>query len=152
MQFTEEVRWTPGDFIVFGIMLGIAGALLELTVRSGGNSAYRLGAAFTVFGAFLLLWINLAVGIIGNEAHPANLVFGGIVALIVIGAVLAHGHPEGMARTLTAAAMAQVLVALFTPLLGNGHIFLISAVFTGIWLFAAWSFRKSARLQFPRAS
>lgn len=149
MQFTEEVLWTPGDFIVFGLMLAVAGGCLELAVRSSGQVAYRLGTALTVLGGFLLLWVNLAVGIIGNEENPANLLFGGIIAILVLGTVMTRGQAVGMARTLWVAAMAQIVIALLTALLGLGNIFVISAVFTGFWLAAAWSFRRSAAVQ-PR--
>ena len=144
MQFTDEVQWTMGDFFVFGLMLGTAGALLELAVRNGGNGAYRLGVALTVFGAFLLLWINLAVGIIGSEENPANLLFGTIFAVLFVGALLSRGQAAGLARTLYGAAVVQLAIALLAAVLGLGNIFLISAVFTLIWLLAAGSFRKSA--------
>ena len=31
--------------------------------------------------AFLLIWINLAVGIIGSEDNPANLMYGAVLLL-----------------------------------------------------------------------
>ena len=58
----------------------------------------------------MLLWINGAVGLIGSEDNPANLMYGGVLAVGVIGAVIARLEPLGMARALFATALAQFLV------------------------------------------
>ena len=55
----------------------------------------------------MLVWINLAVGIIGSEDNPANLMYGGVLAVGVAGAVAARFRPGGMARALAATALAQ---------------------------------------------
>jgi hypothetical protein len=65
MQFTREVNWTPFDFAIFGLMLVVACGLLELVVRLTTNRRYRLIAGVAIGGAFLLVWAQLAVGIIG---------------------------------------------------------------------------------------
>jgi hypothetical protein len=65
MQFTPEVNWTLGDFLVFGVMLGVAGGLLELTVRATRRPALRRGVAAVVLVGFVLIWIQGAVGLIG---------------------------------------------------------------------------------------
>jgi hypothetical protein len=58
----------------------------------------------------ILIWINGAVGLIGSEDNPANLMYGGVLAVGVIGAVIARLKPSGMARALFATALAQFLV------------------------------------------
>ena len=63
MQFTGEVDWSAGDFVIFGAMLAVLGLLLEGAARIGRTLRARavlMGAA--VF-AFLLVWAELAVGI-----------------------------------------------------------------------------------------
>ena len=65
MQFTNEVNWDETDFIVFGAMLAAACGTYELAARMTGNTAYRAAVSVAVAAAFLLIWINLAVGIIG---------------------------------------------------------------------------------------
>ena len=67
MQFTDEVAWSPVDFAVAGVLLVGASLLYVLAARKGGGISYRAGVGIALAGAFLLVWINLAVGIIGTE-------------------------------------------------------------------------------------
>jgi hypothetical protein len=144
MQFTSEVDWDETDFILFGMMLAVAGGLIELAVRMSGSSAYRLAFAIGVVGAFLLIWMNLAVGIIGSEDNPLNLMYGAILAVGLIGALTARFDPEGMARALTAMAVAQILVAVIAQAAGY-FTWIITLVYVALWLGSAKLFRKSAR-------
>jgi hypothetical protein len=63
MQFSAELRWDLGDFVVFGAMLLIAGGTLEGIVRLTADRRLRLGSAAAVALVFLLVWAELAVGI-----------------------------------------------------------------------------------------
>jgi hypothetical protein len=58
----------------------------------------------------VLLWVNGAVGLIGNEDNPANLMYAGVLAIGLIGAALARLQPLGMAWALSVTAVAQFLV------------------------------------------
>jgi hypothetical protein len=73
MRFTEEVRWTIGDFLVFGAMLATAGMLLEWLFRLRADRAWRLAAALAVLAGFGLLWAQGAVGLVGNGNNTASL-------------------------------------------------------------------------------
>lgn len=66
MLFTAEVRWGAGDFLLFAAMLLVAGGLVELAVRISRHRVFVLGAVLIVGLAFLLLWAELAVGLIGG--------------------------------------------------------------------------------------
>lgn len=114
MRFTPEVDWTIGDFVFAGIMFGTVGAVMELTVRVSQSLAYRAGVAFALASAFFLIWVNLAVGIVGDEDNPANLMFFGVVLVGIIGAFLARFRPRGMAVAMGIAAAAELLVDLIT--------------------------------------
>ena len=63
MQFTAEMNWQPWDFIVFGAMLLAACGTYELLAMRSASAAFRTGVGITIVTAFLLMWINLAVGI-----------------------------------------------------------------------------------------
>jgi hypothetical protein len=61
MQFTEEVNWTVGDFIVAGLLLFGAGSLFVLAARMAPR--YRLVLAVLFAAALAWLWVELAVGL-----------------------------------------------------------------------------------------
>lgn len=149
MQFTNEANWDETDFMVFGAMLLAACGTYELAARMTGNSAYRAAVGVAVAAAFILVWMNLAVGIIGDEDNPANLMFGGVLAVGIIGAVIARFQPQGMARALMTTALAQALVGVIALAMGSVEAFALTAFFAALWLTSAWLFRKAAREQVP---
>src|SRR5215217_2235907 len=120
MQFTDEVAWDETDFAVMGAMLFSACGAYELAARMTGNVAYRAAVGVAVVTAFILVWINLAVGIIGSEDNPANLMYGGVLAVAILGAVIGRFRSQGMARALAATALAQALVGAITVVAGLG--------------------------------
>ena len=110
MQFTHEVTWGLGDFIMAWVLMAGVGFAYKLATRQTGNVAYRAGVGVGLATCFLLIWINLAVGFIGGEDNPANLMYGGVLAVAAIGAAIARWQSEGMARAMFAAATGQFLV------------------------------------------
>jgi hypothetical protein len=145
MQFTDEVAWDAHDFLVFGAMLLIAIGSYELVARLRRNHAYRAAAAIALAAAFALVWVNLAVGIIGNESNPANQLYIGVLAVGIIGALAARLAPVGMARAMVATAAAQALVAVIALAAGLGNTLPITALFCALWLTSSWLFRAAAR-------
>ena len=64
MQFTSEVNWDIGDFIIAGILLFGTGILLELILAK--SKKYKTVLIVTVIVLLLLIWIEMAVGIFGS--------------------------------------------------------------------------------------
>ena len=87
MQFDTGVNWTASDFAVFGAMLLMVGIPLELVARSSPSWTYRGAALLALLGAFLTVWANLAVGIVGSEDNPANLLFFAALMIGLVGTV-----------------------------------------------------------------
>ena len=145
MQFTKEVRWGPLDFAVAALLIGGFGLAIEFAVRRSTNLAYRLGAGLAALTAFALAWVNLAVGVIGDEDDPANLLFVGILAIALTGAVAARFRPAGMALVMAAAGVAQLLVAVvvFVADLGTLQEVLLTLLFGAPWPLAAALFWKA---------
>lgn len=111
MQFTREVDWDGRDFAVIAVMLLIACGTFELAMRLSPSPAYRAGFGIAAVAGFLLVWVNLAVGMIGSEGNAYNLWFGAVLAVGLIGALVARFRAAGMVRALLAAAIAQALVS-----------------------------------------
>jgi hypothetical protein len=63
MQFTREVAWGPEDFITMGAMLAIACGAFEVAVRMIRSTTGRGLAGIAILAIFLLVWVELAVGI-----------------------------------------------------------------------------------------
>lgn len=117
MQFTDQVSWDLVDFAVAGTLLFGAGLAYELVARRADTNVYRAAFGLAVATALLLVWMNLAVGLIGSEDNPANLMYVGVVAIGFVGAVIARFRPQGMARALFATALAQALVPVIALLI-----------------------------------
>ncbi|HEV7254421.1 MAG TPA: hypothetical protein VGN97_15155 [Mesorhizobium sp.] len=157
MRFTAEMNWDETDFIVWGAMLLGACGVFELAARATGNIAYRAAIGVAVAAAFILVWMNLAVGLIGSEDNPANLMYAGVLATGLLGAVVARFQPVGMARTFVVMALAQALVAVIALVFGLGSdganwpqvIFVLNGFFAALWLLSAWLFRKAALERTP---
>ena len=66
MQFTDEVAWGVFDFAVAGALLGGTGLIHQLAASKAGNIAYRAAVGVALAAALLLVWMNLAVGVIGE--------------------------------------------------------------------------------------
>jgi hypothetical protein len=76
------------------------------------NTRYQVAAGLALTAAFLIVWLNAAAGMIGiKDDDPANLLYAGVLAIGVIGAVIARLQPRGLARAMFATALAQALVA-----------------------------------------
>jgi hypothetical protein len=152
MHFTQEVNWTFSDFVVFGAMLFVACGTYELAARMSGSTPYRAAVGVAVAAGFLLVWVNLAVGILGSEANPANLMFGGVLAVGGVGALFARFRPEGMVRALVGTAVAQALVEVIALVAGWGSALALTVFFVALWLTSAQLFRRAAREQDPAAA
>ncbi len=139
MQFTREVNWTAGDFVFAGVMIGTVGVAIEFLVRQSGSWAYRGGALIAALTAFLTIWVNMAVGMIGDD-NAYNLLFLAPIAAAVCGGILARLRADGMAYAMASAALLQALVAIGGMAQDpRGAIF--SLLFALPWLVAAALFR-----------
>lgn len=159
MQFTDEVHWTTLDFAVAGCMLFGSGTAYLLIARSANHAAGRAAACIAVAAALMLAWVNLAVGIIGSEDNPANLLYAGVIAVEIVGFVIARRRASGMSAALFATALAQALVAVIALIVGLGAseppgrlgILVLNGFFVALFAASAWLFRRAALAQ-PRSA
>ena len=148
MRFTAAVSWDLADFLVAGSLL--FGACVAYELAAGMGTAYRAAGGMAAIATVGLVWINLAVGIIGSEDNPANLMFAGVLAVAIIGAISARFRSDRMAVVLGMTAWAQIAVGLIAVVAGFGSgqywpIIGLSGVFALLWLGAAAFFGVAAR-------
>lgn len=61
--FVDSWNWGIGDFIVAGVLLFVTGLALDFTMKKLTNPVYRIITIIAIIAVFLLIWIDLAVGI-----------------------------------------------------------------------------------------
>jgi hypothetical protein len=148
--------WSLSDFVVMGGLIFGTGLAYELIARQADSIVYRAAVGIAVVTSLLLVWINLAVGFIGDEDNPANLMYGGVLAIGIIGAFLARFQPQGMARALFATALAQALVPVIALMIwtssasfwgapGMWGVFGLNAFFAMLFAGSALLFQRAAR-------
>lgn len=142
MQFTSEVNWDETDFIFAAVIFGTVGGLIELAVRNSSDWYFRFGAIFAVLAGFMVVWSNLAVGMIGNEDNPVNLWFGAVLLIAICGAILSRFRSSAMAYAMFAAGSVQATIGTVAGILGTdmrGGVFTL--VLAGLWMISAALFR-----------
>lgn len=116
------------------------------------NNMYRLAIAIALAAAFMLVWLSLGVGIIGRDGDRANIMYFGVLAVGIIGALIARFRPSGMAYTLFAMALLQTLIAMIAiigrlgyPWSGPLELALLNGFFVAMFISSAWLFRLVAQ-------
>ncbi len=66
MWFTDEVKWSRFDFLVMGVVLLGTGLMCELVMRNVNKIQNRIAICAAILAAFVLIWLELAVGIFGT--------------------------------------------------------------------------------------
>jgi hypothetical protein len=122
-----------------------------------GNTTYKSAVGLAIATPLLLAWLIGAVGVLGIDGDRADLMYLGVVAVGIIGAIVSRFRPYGMARALFATALAQTLVAVIALIAGMhlapyssvGEILGLNGFFVALFLGSAWLFRSAARERVP---
>lgn len=145
MQVGSAVEWTAFDFVVFGTLLLALCVGLELAMRLSMRWSYRIAVTMTVAGGFLMVWANLAVGIIGNEENPQNLLFYAVLILGLAGALRSRFDARGLMWTLRGMAATQLLVFVIAAAFDWALLPVFTIVYFAWWLVAGELFKKASR-------
>lgn len=153
MQFTDEVNWTLIDFVTMGTLIFGAGLIYEWIAAHGNSKIYRIAASIAVFTSLFLTWANLAVGIIGSEDNPANLMYFVIIPIGIAGALIMRFRARGMALVAFVLAALQMVIPLaafiinkpdFDP--GVAMVFGINAFFALMFIISGLLFKRAGTL------
>ena len=117
------------------------------------DAAYRFAAGLALVAALLIVWLNVAAGLMGIEDDdPVNLLYVGVLAVGLIGAITARFQPRGLARALFATALAQALVGVialqYPNTAGPVQIALLHGLLVAMFAGAGLLFRHAARERF----
>jgi hypothetical protein len=148
----EGWAWDIADFIVMWLLIASVMLAYKLVTRKAVSAAYRMAAGLTLTTGLLLIWMNGAVGLIGSEDNPANVMYAGVLAIGVIGAVFARLEPLGMAVTMVAMAVAQFSVPVVALVIWPGDfspgvlpVFGLNGVFVLMFAVSALLFARAGR-------
>jgi hypothetical protein len=112
---------------------------------------YRLAVGVAVATVLFLVWAIGALGIIGEGGEPDRM-YVAVLGVLAVGSVVARLRPRGMALTLLATAIAQLLVAVIaliaglqdTPGASVAEILALSAMYAALFGLSAWLFWRAA--------
>jgi hypothetical protein len=155
----EGVNWSPGDFVFAGAIFATVGGLLEFAVWKIRSGWYRAAVAVALLATLLVIWANLAVGIVGSEHNPANQLFFLALLIGIAGACIARFRANGMAWAMTASAVSLMIAFAIASIAPRDEPFVHQAVelagtgmFVVLFLASAWLFRKAAARQSSSSS
>ena len=152
IQFTNEVQW--GEVVAYSIILLIAGGFYELWQwLKTRTKTFRIAFGVGLAVVLLLGWVSGAVGIIGSENQPVNLMYWAVPAVLLIGSLISRFKPRGMACALFATALVQALIPVVTLIIspevswGNAGVigvFVFNSIFAVLFIGSALLFRRAA--------
>lgn len=140
-------QWKPVAFLLGGGFIIGCMLVYEFAARRSASAAYRAGVAIAGATSFLIVWINVAVGIV-SEDDPANLGYFLMILTAMVGAFAAAFQAGGLARAMLGVAAAQMILALIVATApSTDHplgVLIISGFLAALWLISAGCFRKAA--------
>lgn len=153
MQFTNEVNWSLADFLIMGALIFGTGISFTWLIKRSSGLIYRIAIGIAVFSTFLMIWANLAVGLIGSGPNTGNLLYMAVVLVVIVGALLAQFKASGMERAMYATVLALVVLSVIALLTGMQHysgnstieIVGVSSFFAGLFLTSAVLFHYAAK-------
>ncbi len=145
LRAVDGEAWNlPGDVIFLAGLVAGVGIAFEVAKRVPQRLAYAAGIGLAIWAALLQMWINLAVGIVGSEDNPVNLMYAGVTVFALLAAIAARFRAESMVGAMKATAVAQASTFVIALVAGGGFTGPITILFTALWLIAAWLFRRAA--------
>jgi hypothetical protein len=117
------------------------------------KTTYWAAVGLALAAACFLVILIGAVGVIGAEGDRFDLTYFGVLAVGLLGAIIARLRPHGMARALFATALAQASVAVIALVVGKQHspvssvpeIVLLNGFFVALFAGSGLLFRRAAR-------
>ena len=147
----DGVNWSAGDFIFAGAIFATVGGLLELAVWKISSGWYRAAVALALLAYLLVIWVNLAVGIVGSEHNPANQLFFVALLIGIVGACVTRFGAKGMAGSMLVTSVSIIIAFMIAsiepsdePFVNHGVELAGTSLFAALLLASAWLFRRAA--------
>jgi len=112
-RLVEGWNWGPGAFVFVYVLFFATGMAYALIARRMGAWSYKAGVGIALAAAFALGWSNMVQ--VADSGHPENLAYHSVLAVGIVGALLARLRARGLAYTLFAMAVTLALIAIVLP-------------------------------------
>lgn len=66
ITFFARAPWSLFDYVAAGVLLLGAGLMFEFVMRTVRKTGYRIAIFAALLAAFLLVWIEISVGLFGS--------------------------------------------------------------------------------------
>lgn len=107
------------DYIALGMLASILiAAAVAFFLTKGRHAMYRMAILASLGVAFFMNWAIPAVGILGVEGDPADLMYFALQTVVILGAVFVRFRPKGMVGVMAVAVAAHVAVIIAAVLMG----------------------------------
>ena len=146
---TEGVNWGPMDFAIIGVLVLGSGLLYEYASTRAGSVAHKAAVGIAVAAGLFLIWVNLAVGMIGDEGNPANLMYLFVLFVALVGAAIARFEPREASIAMFATAATHAVVAVIALVAGLPATPPADAFFVAAWVASALLFRQASLTPTP---
>lgn len=111
MKTGNGIDWSASDFLIVGVLIFGAGLSYVWASRQEGSLLYKVAVGWTILSTLLLIWANLAVGLVGSGPNAVNLMYIAVVAIVVVGGAVTRFKAVGLDRVTLAGAATLLLVA-----------------------------------------
>jgi hypothetical protein len=112
-RVVEGWNWNAGAFVFVYVLFFATGMAYALIARRMGAWSYKAGVGIALAAGFALGWSNMVH--VADSGHPENLVYYSVLAVGVVGALLARLQARGLAYTLFAMAATLAVIAVMLP-------------------------------------
>ncbi|HEU5342379.1 hypothetical protein [Edaphobacter sp.] len=112
-RVVEGWNWPARAFVFVYVLFFATGMAYALIARKMGAWSYKAAVAVALVAGFALGWSNMVQ--VADSGHPENLVYYSVLAVGVVGALLARLEARGLARTLFVMAATLALIAVILP-------------------------------------
>jgi hypothetical protein len=112
-QVVDGWNWHARGFVFAYVLFFGMGMAYALIARKMGAWSYKAGIGVALVAGFALGWSNMVQ--VADSGHPENLVYYSVLAVGIVGALLARLQARGLAFTLFAMATTLALIAVILP-------------------------------------
>lgn len=153
MQVSDEVNWTFSDFLIMGILLFVTGLSVLLVLKMANNIVTKLAFAMAIGTTFLMIFANLAIGLIGSGPHAGNLMYIVVYGVAIIGTLLYFSNTEKMATVMfsTVGSILLLVIIAFVagmqnyPASSAQEILVVNGFFAALYTIAGTLFKKVSK-------